>query len=81
MGKLLVSSLFGSRHSYSTLLVGADFRSAYEAALEVGAKVVLGDRAVNLTLARTWAALSTWERLRFMWQLLYTVGSAGNHPS
>lgn len=47
--------------------------AAYEAAMEVGAEVVLGNRAVNLTtLARTWAALSTWERLRFMWQLLYT---------
>ena len=52
-------------------MLGED--SGTEAATEVGAEVVLGDRAVRLTLARTWAALSTWERFRFMWQLLYTV--------
>lgn len=38
--------------------------------------MVLGDRAVDITLARTWAALSTWERLRFMWQLVSTVGGS-----
>lgn len=80
-GQTARSSLFGRRRSCSTLRVGADFRSAYEAAVEVEASVVLGDRAVKLTLARTWAALSTWDRLRFVWMLLYTVGSVGSHPS
>ena len=36
------------------VLPGAEFRAAYEAAMEVGAGVVLGDRSVKLTLARTW---------------------------
>jgi len=43
-----------------------------EAAIEVGAQVILGDRPVGLTLARTWAALSTWERCSFLWTLLYS---------
>jgi pheromone shutdown protein TraB len=39
---------------------------------QVGAKVVLGDRAVRVTLARAWAALKPWNRLRFVWMLLRT---------
>ena len=37
---------------------------------QVGAKVVLGDRPVRVTLARSWAALGRWERVRFVWTLL-----------
>lgn len=39
---------------------------------KVGAKVVLGDRPVRVTLARTWAALSRWNKIRFIWALLTT---------
>ena len=38
----------------------------------MGAKVVLGDRAVRVTLARSWAALAPWSRARFVWTLLRT---------
>lgn len=32
--------------------------------------MVLGDRPVRVTLARSWAALGRWERVRFVWTLL-----------
>ena len=42
---------------------------------QVGAKISLGDRLVSITLARTWAALSTWEKTKFIFELLW-VGLA-----
>ena len=39
--------------------------------LQVGAKVMLGDRPVRVTLARCWAALSRWSRIRFIFSLLW----------
>ena len=46
--------------------------------VQVGAKVMLGDRPVRVTLARCWAALSRWARIRFIcslvWGGLFTGG-------
>lgn len=33
---------------------------------------MLGDRDVNVTLKRTWAALSAWQKAKFLWNLIYT---------
>ena len=49
---------------------GDEFRAARETAELQGARLILGDRPVRVTLARTWRALSTWERVRFAWLLL-----------
>lgn len=38
---------------------------------QVGAKVMLGDRPVRVTLARCWAALSRWARIRFICSLVW----------
>lgn len=46
---------------------------------QVGAKVMLGDRPVRVTLARCWAALSRWARVRFIGSLMWgglTMGGA-----
>jgi hypothetical protein len=51
---------------------GEEFRVAVREAGAVGAKVVLGDRPVSVTLARTWGALGPWARCRFVWELLLT---------
>lgn len=51
---------------------GAEFRAAAEAAQEVDAAVCLGDRPVNITIARVWAALSPWHKLKFLCTLLWT---------
>lgn len=42
------------------------------AQLQMGAKVVLGDRPVHVTIARLWAALSMFEKTKFIWQMLVT---------
>ncbi|EIE24219.1 TraB-domain-containing protein [Coccomyxa subellipsoidea C-169] len=54
------------------VLPGEEFRAALLEAQQVGAKVVLGDRPVRVTLARTWSALSRWSKVRFIWGLLTT---------
>ncbi|MCO5588764.1 hypothetical protein L7F22_042723 [Adiantum nelumboides] len=50
---------------------GAEFRAAYEEALACGAKVVLGDRDVEVTLRRTWGKMSLWYKTKFIFVLLY----------
>jgi pheromone shutdown-related protein TraB len=49
---------------------GEEFRVALEEAQQVGARVSLGDRNLSITLARTWAALSRWQKARLMWDVL-----------
>lgn len=39
--------------------------------MQVGAKVSLGDRLVSITVARTWAAFSRWEKFKFIFELLW----------
>ena len=39
--------------------------------MQIGAKVMLGDRPVRVTLARCWASLSRWSRMRFIFSLLW----------
>ena len=40
--------------------------------MQMGAKVVLGDRPVHVTIARLWAALSLYQKTKFIWQMLVT---------
>lgn len=51
---------------------GEEFRVALREAQQSGARIVLGDRLVSVTLARTWAALSAWQKVRFVTELLIT---------
>ncbi|KAI5058947.1 hypothetical protein GOP47_0025266 [Adiantum capillus-veneris] len=50
---------------------GAEFRAAYEEALACGAKVILGDRDIEVTLRRTWGKMSAWYKTKFIFVLLY----------
>ena len=50
---------------------GEEFRVAVKEAHAVGARVVLGDRPLSITLARLWAALSLWEKWRLLTSLLW----------
>lgn len=50
---------------------GAEFRAAYEEALACGAKVVLGDRDIEVTLRRTWGKMSVWNKTKFILVLIY----------
>jgi pheromone shutdown-related protein TraB len=56
------------------VMPGAEFKAAFLEARNVGARVILGDRPVEVTLKRTWAALSTWERIKFVVHLLMASG-------
>ncbi|KFM24781.1 TraB domain-containing protein [Auxenochlorella protothecoides] len=51
---------------------GEEFRVALRSAQQVGAKVVLGDRLVSVTLARVWGGLSIWEKLSLVKNLTWT---------
>ena len=46
--------------------------------LQVDAKVVLGDRLVSITLARAWAGLTRWQRMRLLWDLMRLGGSSSS---
>lgn len=50
---------------------GEEFRVAVKEAHAVGARVVLGDRPLSITLARLWGALSLWEKWRLLSSLLW----------
>lgn len=54
------------------VMPGEEFRVAVKEAQAVGACVVLGDRPLKITLARVWAALSAWEKLKLTGSLLWT---------
>eukprot|EP01094_Clydonella_sp_ATCC50884_P027101 TRINITY_DN7651_c0_g1_i2.p1 TRINITY_DN7651_c0_g1~~TRINITY_DN7651_c0_g1_i2.p1 ORF type:complete len:180 (+),score=76.71 TRINITY_DN7651_c0_g1_i2:410-949(+) len=52
--------------------MGGEFRASAHEALRMGAGVHLGDRDISITLLRTWAALSLFERIKLAYMLLYT---------
>jgi len=56
-----------------TALPGIEFRAAYEEAklLPHKAQVKLIDRPVGITVARMWASLSTWDKVRLCYTLIY----------
>lgn len=49
---------------------GAEMLEAVRQCEQAGARLVLADRAVDITLKRVWAALSFWSRMRMMVHLL-----------
>ncbi|KAK9285748.1 hypothetical protein L1049_024948 [Liquidambar formosana] len=50
----------------------SDFRVAYEEARKYGAKVILGDRPIDVTLWRAWGERPLWYKAKF---LLYSIPS------
>lgn len=50
---------------------GSEFRVAYEEAKTYGAMVVLGDRDVQVTLRRTWAKMSIWHKVKFIFCMVF----------
>ncbi len=50
--------------------VGAEIRAGFLEARRVGARVVLADRLITLTLRRAWAALSTARKLKLLYMML-----------
>ncbi|XP_057830809.1 uncharacterized protein LOC131041675 isoform X2 [Cryptomeria japonica] len=50
---------------------GAEFRTAFEEAMTYGAKVILGDRPVQITLRRTWEKMSLWHKIKFLFSIVF----------
>ncbi|KAI3429519.1 hypothetical protein D9Q98_005608 [Chlorella vulgaris] len=58
--------------SHLDVMPGEEFRVALREAHAIGAQVVLGDRLLSITLARVWAALGMWEKVKLTGSLLWT---------
>uniref|UniRef100_A0A7S0RN77 TraB domain-containing protein n=1 Tax=Pyramimonas obovata TaxID=1411642 RepID=A0A7S0RN77_9CHLO len=67
---ILYSWTLAQLGSKMEVMPGEEFRVAYEAAADLGAHVVLGDRPVQVTLKRTWAALTVREKVKFLWEVI-----------
>ncbi|XP_078436967.1 traB family protein isoform X2 [Wolffia australiana] len=73
------SNIFGILYSYFLakvaskleVLPGAEFRVAFEEARNFGAKVVLGDRPVQITLRRTWGKMTLWHKAKFLSHIIF----------
>uniref|UniRef100_A0A2P2K0H0 TraB domain-containing protein-like n=2 Tax=Rhizophora mucronata TaxID=61149 RepID=A0A2P2K0H0_RHIMU len=50
---------------------GSEFRVAFEEARKYGAKVILGDRPVQITLRRTWDKMPLWHKAKLVYSLLF----------
>ncbi|KAK2650126.1 hypothetical protein Ddye_017615 [Dipteronia dyeriana] len=50
---------------------GLEFRVAYEEAMKYGAKVILGDRPVNITLRRTWGKMPLWHKTKLLYSFIF----------
>ena len=55
---------------------GEEMLRAVAAAKRHGAQIVLADRDIRTTLARTWKAMSLWDKLKLMAQLVLSAGEA-----
>ncbi|XP_068668525.1 uncharacterized protein [Aristolochia californica] len=53
------------------VLPGAEFRVAFEEAMSYGAKVILGDRPVHITLRRTWGKMPLWHKTKFLYSMFF----------
>jgi len=56
--------------SYIKVEPGMEFRAAYEEGIKIGAKIVLGDRPLEITLKRAWVSLSFFEKVKLIWRLM-----------
>lgn len=57
---------------------GAEMLEGIEQADRLGARLVLADRDVNITLKRVWSSLSFWFKLKFLAHLLLSMMFQGN---
>ena len=54
---------------------GGEFRAAYEEGVKQGARIVLGDRLINVTFKRVLLSLSFFQKLRFYYTIARTLSS------
>jgi len=66
----LLGTMYKSVTKQLKITPGGEFRRAYQEGNKIGAKIILGDRPVEITLKRTWAALAFTEKLRFIFHII-----------
>lgn len=54
---------------------GGEFRAGFEEGRAINARVVLGDRLIGITFKRAVAALTLWQKVRFMYSLVSSLSS------
>lgn len=70
MAQILLASFQKKLGDQLHVKPGAEMLKAAEVAEEVGAKIVLADRDITVTLRRTWASLGLWSSLKLLWAML-----------
>lgn len=68
---VLYSWFLGKVATKLDVFPGSEFRAAYQEATACGAKVVLGDRDIEVTLRRTWGKMSTWHKTKFITTMVF----------
>jgi len=54
---------------------GGEFRAAYEEGVKQGARIVLGDRRINVTFKRVLSSLNFFQKLRFYYTIATTLST------
>ncbi|XP_031478396.1 uncharacterized protein LOC116249275 [Nymphaea colorata] len=68
---LLYSWFFSKVANQLEVTPGAEFRTAYEAAISYGARVILGDRPIKVTLRRTWGLMPLWQKIKLLLHMFF----------
>ncbi|KAF2073802.1 hypothetical protein CYY_004896 [Polysphondylium violaceum] len=68
---VLMGELIRKAGKKSNVGPGAEFLTAFVEAKKIGARVVLGDRLIEITLQRVWNSLTRWEKMKFVFYLLW----------
>ncbi len=53
---------------------GEEMLKAVEVGEAVGAKILLADRDIRITLSKTWRAMGLWDKIKLLFQLLLSMG-------
>lgn len=73
LSQLLLQSFYRRIGRKLDVEPGADMLAGAEAAESLGARLVLADRDISVTLKRAWAALSLWEKCKMGWMLFASL--------
>jgi len=74
LSNLLLASFQKRVASNFDITPGQEMLKAMETADEVGAAIHLADRDVHITLSRTWGALGLWDKIKLIFQFLFSLG-------
>lgn len=72
---LLLSELYAFVTRQVGVVPGVELRAGFRAGRAIGAKIVLCDRAINVTMKRAWAALSLWDKVRLVFDMIWDLPS------